>query len=293
MTAEIIHDLPAKLYHEGKGLSASVISGMARMTPAEVRHRLGNPSESEHMLLGTLTHVMILEPDRLEKSFMVVPKFDRRSKADKQRWADYVADAEALGQTVVREGETGEVDLARAMRDAVHANPDARELLKVGHPEVSLYAEDPQTGILLRSREDWMPDSNVVVDLKTARDAGKWFAADAFKLGYHIAAHHYCHVRQQVNLTNDGPIDWPEYRWIVVGSAAPHLVAVYEPDADMMELGRRAWERGLVRWMDCNATDTWPGLPHGVTQISPPAWALKDLDEPERRELSLDELMAA
>ena len=297
MTANIIHDLPAEEYHRSEGLSASTVKTMAMKTPAEARYAFDNPKDGDHFLLGTLTHAMILEPDKIETAYMVVQKFPRRSAAEKERWAEYEAEAKAQGKILVREGETGEMDLARAMRDAVHASPDARELLKVGHPEVSLYAEDPDTGMMLKSREDWMPDSNLVVDLKTAKNPGRGFANDAYKLGYHVGAYHYCRVRQLVNRASlagggDGPSYRPEYRWIVVGSAAPHLVSVYEPDEDMKRIGEAHWRRGRDRLIECRASGQWPGLPEGVTAIGPPSWAMRDLeDEPVRRELTLDELM--
>src|SRR5699024_511784 len=75
-----------------------------------------------------------------------------------------------------------DMGIAAAMRDAVFANSVARTLLFRGKAEVSMYATDPDTGVKMRSRPDWLPHGEgrpVIVDYKTTRDANP--NRDAFR----------------------------------------------------------------------------------------------------------------
>src|SRR3546814_21065830 len=59
-----------------------------------------------------------------------------------------------------------------AVRDAVHRHPVAGPLLRGGKAEQSFYADDPETGALIKCRLDWMPDSGeFILNVKTTDDA--------------------------------------------------------------------------------------------------------------------------
>lgn len=275
--------MPADAYHKAPGLSASMAWAMASTEPAKVRYQLDHPKESGAMALGTVTHSAILEGDAVEREYIVIEKPDLRTKAGKAEWAAAHKAAEDDGKTAVSQQD---FDLARGMRDAVHAHPVARAALSAGRPEVSMFAKHDQFGVL-RSREDWMPDGwNIVCDLKTARDAGKWFGSDAYKLGYHAKAHHYRLVRSLYN-AGQGESDWPDYLWIVVESEPPHLCAVYRPDADMEALGEIDWQRGAETWLRCRQSGEWPGLPTTIIDLSPPNWARHRLNQLDHMGLEL------
>ena len=271
----INYSMPFDDYRKAPGLSASTCKALATGIPAQVRYDLDNPKPStDRLVLGTYTHAMLLEPDTLERSFMVVEKFERRSKADKQRWAEIVALAKAEGKVIVWDEKDHENrDTAMRMRDAIHACAEARALIANGRPEVSVFAE--YDGMQLKSREDWMPqESGLVVDLKTtATPAPEDFGRACVNFGYDIGQHHYRLVRE-LALPEGGR---PDYRWLVVGVQAPHLVAIYAPSRDMEARGREMWERGYYTWKSCKETGLWPGIPPGVHTIDPPGWAMREV----------------
>lgn len=270
----ICYDLPYDEYRASLALSASTCKAMATKPAAQVRYDLDNPQpNTDRLVLGTYTHAMLLEPHSLESSFIVVEKFERRSKADKQRWADIVALAKSQGKVIVWDEKDRENrDTAMRIRDAIYACAEARDLLANGRPEVSVFAE--YEGTALKSREDWMPqESGLVVDLKTTADpTPEAFARACYSFGYDIAQHHYRKVRH-LALPDGGR---PDYRWLVVGIHAPHLVAIYAPSADMDAVGAARWRRGLDAWRDCHEFGQWPGLPRGVQELDPPYWAMRE-----------------
>ena len=241
----IVYGMPADEYRRGPGVSASTIKRMAQKTPAEVRHEIDNPKEETAALaLGTVAHSAILEGDAVEQNYKVAAKPNLRSNAGKEEWARLHEEARAEGKTLVSQADW---DKACCMRDSIHQNPIARKLLSAGRPEVTLYAE--YEGELLRTREDWMPDGyNIVCDLKTDRDPGHWFGNDAFKLGYHIAAHQYRMVRHLVNtqLGADQDLARASLERVVVDvpTAQVDAVAVEAADAGGRPEDERLWPRG-------------------------------------------------
>src|SRR5690606_3432102 len=86
----------------------------------------------------------------------------------------FLAKARAAGQVPLK---AHEIAAAKQLADAVREDPDARSLLdQPGHAEVSLFATDPETGVEIRGRLDWLPDPRkghrvFPVDLKTTSDA--------------------------------------------------------------------------------------------------------------------------
>ena len=88
------------------------------------------------MQLGSVTHAAILEPDRFQSEFVCAPVLDKRTKAGKEKFAQF--EEENKGKVVVHSDMYSKTI---AMRDAVYANSAAKKLLVAGKPE--------QSGILI------------------------------------------------------------------------------------------------------------------------------------------------
>lgn len=269
----IIHNQPFAEYVESVGLSASTLKRYALMTPAEARYAELNPKPAtDQMALGTIAHVAVLEPDRFARAYIQAEKCDRRTTVGKTRWAELEAQAAATGAELI---QPEVYDLAQRMAESVRANPACRDLLKHGHAEVSMYGE--VGGIPVKSREDWMVEGEpIIVELKTARAADiRRFSTDAYRLGYHIGAHHY-------RLTRQAAVGgaWPDYIWIVVCTDAPHLTALYRPSPRLVEIGELDWLRAIKTRDRCKVSGEYPGLPEYVQELDPPRWADHAEDEP-------------
>src|SRR5690606_21423392 len=102
------------------------------------------------------------------------------------------ADAREKGQIPHTEAEFASINAAA---EAVIAHPGARhQFSQPGAGEVSVFAADPETGVEVRGRCDFLPTdftlgapSRVAVDLKTARDASpKGFTKAIAEHGYDV-----------------------------------------------------------------------------------------------------------
>ena len=111
--------------------------------------------------------------------------------------------------------------------------------------------------------------ANIIVDLKTCKDASPdGFAKHVANFAYHVQAAHYLDGFEA--LTGGKAAG---YVWIAVESEAPHAVAIYTADAEMMERGSLQRTKALDLIATCRHEGKWPGYPVEVQRISLPAWA--------------------
>ncbi|UCH12680.1 MAG: PD-(D/E)XK nuclease-like domain-containing protein, partial [Candidatus Omnitrophota bacterium] len=193
---EVFHDgiytgLDMEAYHEDPALSKSGAVDFS-VSPLNYYLKRKEPEKKKDVFdLGSLAHAMILEPNKVDNNFVVIPQ-DVLSKSGARAGNAYKAwcEEEAAGKnrtTVMRE----QFDLARRIRDQVHSNPEhelASQLL-TGPTEISFFYTDPIFEIRLKARPDCIPSCSVIADLKTTRSAVDWiFGAQAYKLKYHWSA---------------------------------------------------------------------------------------------------------
>lgn len=256
MKPGIYHDISNEAYHASDGLNASTIKSLARGTPARARWQMDNPSKpSAAMLLGTLVHSAVLEPDTMDQYAVI--EGDGRTKMVR----DAKRAAEDAGKTVVTRDQ---MDIAEALQERAHGHPVASEYLSAGSAEVSIYAQ--HSGLLLRSREDWMGE-DTILDLKTTQDAGQEFSRSAWKFGYHIQAYHYRLVRYLATGKE------ARFVFLCLETSPPYGVAMYEPDQAFLDAGKRDWLRGVSTYRTCMESGEWPDYPQEIMSLSLPAWA--------------------
>jgi hypothetical protein len=180
----------------------------------------------------------------------------------------------------------GEVDKAEQMAAMVHSHPVAGPLFAEGRAETSLYVTDPESGVRLRARPDWMTvrDGRLwIVDFKTVADGGAHedvFARKAHDFGYHVQAAVYVTVARLLGLHAS-----PAFVFVVAEKAAPCLVNVIELDAEYFDIGLSDMRRAVEMFRDCTDSGMWPGYRPKVHSVSAPPWA--------GRQASIGELMEA
>lgn len=83
------------------------------------------PTESKAdtaLVVGTVLHAMVLEPDSVVRRFMQCPELDRRTKAGRATYEGLQATSALMGQTLV---QAKEWDLASRMAKAIRSHGDA------------------------------------------------------------------------------------------------------------------------------------------------------------------------
>lgn len=149
-------------------------------------------------------------------------------------------------------------ETAQRMRESLLSKNIVKVLFDTGRAEQSCLQVDPQTGLLLKARFDWLPDNyRVIVDWKTTRST-RDFATDTVRFGYrasllHLQAAFYSWIYE---LEFE---EHPIFYFIVVENEPPHDSAIFEADESMLENGRNLFRIALDRYAECERTQTWPG----------------------------------
>ncbi len=241
--------------------------------PAKFRQRMDNPPPAKrHFEFGHLVHLLVLG---IGVPTVEIDADNYRTKAaQEQRDA-----ARAEGKIPVLVGadandEFGaELAKAQATADSVRAHPEAGELFRRGHPEKSLYWTDPETGVRLRARADWLTLINerlTCVDLKTAASVYRPDLERAFwKNGYYLQNAWYVRLLTEIKGSE------PDFAFVCVEKEPPYLVEVvrYEPE-DVAE-GHRLNRIAINTFARCIETGEWPGYTDATT-FRLPRWARND-----------------
>lgn len=268
----VIYDLGEATYHADRTTISSTGAKTLLRSPKQFRYQLDHPKQISAGPLGTLTHALVLgQPHDFH-----VKDWNASTKEGKVLQAEAV---EQGWQLITRD----DWELAHAMHAAVRSNKAASSLLSEGRAEVSAYATDPATGVAMRGRFDWWRDDDTIVDLKTAQDASpSGFARNVANFRYHLQDAWY---KRLAGLNGRMP---ERFMFVVVEKDAPHLIAIYELDADALHAGDVLVDRALEVYRDCMEAealfgpDAWPewGRPGEVVEtLKLPRWAYAEVDD--------------
>jgi exodeoxyribonuclease VIII len=218
---------------------------------------------SKAMMLGTMAHVAVLEPQQLDAAFVEKPEgIDFRTKLGKE-WKESVGAMPVLDQDEAR--------AVRGIRDSIAAHSAARELLAECDTEVALFGEH-RTGLQIKGRVDALKVvddmESVIVDVKTTSAGADYgtFSRQAASLNYHVSAAWYCHL---AGLNGLPPA---RFYWIAVETSAPFAVAVYEIHPDALDLGVGMMNDALELIARCEDDGVWPGYAPEVQCLNLPSW---------------------
>ena len=262
---QIIHGMPNADYHASPAISKSGLDKIAK-SPAHYRAAKEAPAEiTDVMVIGSAFHDYILLPEIFQTAYTVLPDdFDGRTKEGKA----LMSAIKESGQTVLK---SEWVENIKGMAAAVAAHPKAAALLTGGHPEVSIFWQDADTGIDCRCRPDYINPAGIIVDLKSTLDASPAaFAKSCANLRYHVQDAFYSEGYYQAAGT------WPRgFVFIAVEKTAPYAVACYTLDDVAKEKGRELYQQDLQTLQAAQAANAWPAYSDQIETLTLPAWALR------------------
>lgn len=272
--------IPDEVYH-GDRTSLSSSGARALLAPScpEIfRHQqLEPPAPKPQYDFGHVAHKFVLgegsEIAELDPAIHGLNKDGSPSKSPTSTamWQEAAEAARYRGQIPMH---IAEVAKARAMAARVREHPLAAALLADGTPELSGYWHDPETGVRLRFRPDWLPNPGrgrlIVVDYKTATSAHPGhFARAAADYGYHQQVPWYLDGLAACDIADDAA-----FVFIVQSKTPPFPVSVIELKPDDIELGRRRNRKAIDLYAACAAHDHWPDYGQGVHSVSLPSYAV-------------------
>lgn len=273
-----IIDFSDEVYHNGIGVSNSQLSDFA-VTPKKFHynHIMGNKDmSSEAMDIGDLVHKAILEPhlvhetyvsdaELLEKVYALKP--DSKSPRATKHYKELILEYEVLGKKVLKDEH---FDMMRKMVDAVYSHPRAKNMLSNGMAEKCLYATDPETGLVLRGKADFILIDGIIIDVKTTASANPdEFSKSIWNYRYHVQAAFYLHLARLAIGEQ-----FKDFVWICLEKTKPFDdMAIYTPDEGTLDFGQQMFRKNLNELAKCYQTNKWPGYSNNIEQIALPNWA--------------------
>jgi exodeoxyribonuclease VIII len=255
-------------YHSGPGISCT---GLKKIAVSPAHFKYGEFKQTAAMAMGSATHSAILEPELFAKQYVKLPAGkDRRSAEYKVLCATHGTD------NVLVSADASQIN---AMQSAVRANPVANKWLyqEQGRNELSVYAKDPETGILVRCRFDRLLDRGFSPDLKTTTDASpRGFSNAIAKYGYAFQAAFYMDVYYWATGQHlEG------FGFLAVESKAPHNVMCYRLDDESIEIGRGQYRSALNTYANCLETGVYEGYDGASEEqlIGLPSWQINQYEE--------------
>lgn len=287
MKPGIYFDITSEAYHSGPGVSNSQLNELARSAAHFYDRFLKEEDDTEEpaeeskvLATGTAVHCAVLEPDRFAAEYIIAPtdipkrptsaQINAKSPSPEtvvqiEEWNKWSAEWAEIseGKQVLTATEYKRIQNIAA---GVRNHPASRVLLNQGRAEVSVYWEDPDTGVLCRVRPDWLAPT-FVFDLKTTEDARpEAFARSIIKYGYYRQAAFYLDGCRANGLDVDSFIYGP------IEKSSPFLFSPYFADPDMIEVGRREYKALLETYARCSESGVWPGYSDTIRPITLPAW---------------------
>lgn len=269
-------------YQAIKALNWSSLKHLSRSPAHYLAHLLGPGKDTSALKRGRAVHVAVLEPERFASLYSVWD--GRRSGKD---WEAFEAAEIMAGREVLT---VKEYELAKAIAIAVRGDPVAARYVTGVRTEQSIgwtYRRPEIEGLAgyemaCKARLDAVGEG--IVDLKTGRDGSpSAFGREVLRLEYHVQAAWYVDgYKAQTGL------DLP-WSWVVVESTAPHVVQVYQADADVLDLGRERYRELLDTLHACTRANHWPGYATSEMPVQLPRWAWPTDDNAEDLDLSFGE----
>lgn len=288
--------IPEQDYHTGPGISKS---GLDLVNKSARHYHVGhyNPKPpTPAMAFGSALHCLVLEPERFKRDYIAEPIDAPKRPTAAQRNAKKASasamesimywdkfDAEAEGKTVISTKSDdynpfwspSDWDRLQSMAATIYEHPLARQLIESpGRAELSYYWNDPDTGLLCRSRGDYVTDDDMIIDLKSAIDASlAGFTRAVANFRYHVANAFYSDGYETLKCRPQA------FVFLAVEKSPPYNVALYVLDGDAVHAGRIAYQQDLRTFKACQERSIWPGYcsdvgdPFAPRVIDLPPWA--------------------
>ena len=197
-------------------------------------------NESPALLEGRVQHTVFLEHHKFDDEFVILPKFDRRTKDGRADYEDFMAN---IGnRTAITQDMYDNCMLRReVVADYIPKETDQVEVTLVfewhGHP--------------FKARMDWY-DGQRIWDLKTCRDASpRGFLAAINNFRYYQQASYYIQACRAAGLPTE------KFYFLAQEKAHPYPYAVYTLDDEAIAYGDSRNEQAMAQLLRCQQEDNF------------------------------------
>jgi exodeoxyribonuclease VIII len=260
----MIVDISNDEYHTSEGYSKSALV-LFKQSPIKFYHeyilKQKEQKQSDDMLLGTLVHSLVLEPENIDKQYHVYEHISRTTKDGKAQ-AKELEQLEKQGIILVKKSV---FDEAKLMSMCIRENKISRDIIEQADIEQSIYWQDETTGLIFKSRPDLL-SSKISGDLKTCKDITNYgFSKSCLDWGYFLQAG----MAKLAMQAND--LDFERFVFICISKTEPYEVVNFVLDEQAIEYGINQFKWWSMKLAEELQKNDW--LRPRVETLSVPKWA--------------------
>lgn len=255
-------------------IDAVNFSSLKRISVSPMHYRYTSPGiESPALAFGNLAHTGKLEPDLLQKHYIVLP--DKQLIRNTQKWAKVPGNRKGKDDGKIYGNPKSSAHYKQQVKEFMQLHPGKQEVseqwwkdlegilnrlrtdknskmcFSSGRPEVSIVWNDLETNLLLKGRIDWVNDDlKIHSDLKTTANVASFCPYD---LKYHWQAAMYRDGWKM--LTKEDYTPW----CVMAEKVLPYSVCASPYSVEGLKLGREEYRRCLHIIKKCRQKRRWPG----------------------------------
>jgi exodeoxyribonuclease VIII len=292
----IYFNLSNEDYHNDPAISCSGIKNLLDCPTKYWWNSSLNPKKEQldtrALRIGKLYHNLLLEPEKFEDEFLVLPKGKLVKSFLKEK---SLSEEDIAHLTQIREPDILE---AQEAVNEIKENPFYNNWFDGGYPEVSIFWRDLETGLMCRCRFDYL-NMDFAVDYKTTQDVTdikKSVANYSYNLQSAIYLRGLASLIVDDNLFisgNDEQKKWFKsfkenlngnfkFRFLFQEKTAPYISRSITLASDILEPSIKAFEKGLSIYLDNfnkYGTDKWASGFDKLEEITlydmPSYWGIK------------------
>ncbi|HFI7433943.1 TPA: PD-(D/E)XK nuclease-like domain-containing protein [Escherichia coli] len=263
MKPGIYYGMPNADYHANEAIGSTTVKAIS-VSPANHYFNKFTGSKSAH--IGSAIHAALLEPELFRSDYLLMPDVTSRSSKE------YKSASECKNPEYILVGS--EVDTVNRMFDSSRLNEDFMDYMNTkGCSEVSMFAECPETGLMLKCRFDRLSDTlTYPLDVKSCRDASERGFSNAFgQFKYHIQAAFYLYVLKLAT-----GIEYNQFAFFAIENSPPYRNCMYYIGEESLELGYREMFAALHKLVACRENESlkYEGIVLPSNEINVPAYLL-------------------
>jgi len=250
----IYENISNQEYHGSIGVSRSAISELKKSPlhywDSYINSEKPEKKETQAMNIGSAVHCLILEPEKFNDNFAIIPDYNPYTNEGKKFKRDFY---DLNKEKIILKND--EYEKSEIMSESVKRHKKAKKFLEGNYKvEQSIFWKDEETDILCKARPDlWHLDLNLICDLKTSADPiPKSFSKTIKENCYHIQA------AMQIDAilkTTGHKID--QFCFIVIPNSRPFVPYIYVIGEEVISLGRKEYKDALKILKKCQEENNW------------------------------------
>ena len=240
---ELTHD---SYYIDTEYVTNSMLNNLTGKSPEYFKHVMENPlPTTAAMKFGSALHMQVLQPEEYDKNYVVMPKFDKRTKKGKEDFEAFTN--KHMFKTVLSQEDH---DTIQEITSKLSKDKDAVQLLSNGLKEHIVVWHNEEYNVNCKGMLDvYNKQNNIIVDLKTTKDTSYYgFANSIKKFNYHKQAAFYMDA-----------VKADEYYIVAVEKTKPYSISIVQLGEDLIDRGRELYNRDLEIYKYCLDNNYWPG----------------------------------